>query len=438
MKRCRGWVWLLALALAAGCLTGCQQGSGDGVPPEGEVSSPPVTAAQPPEGALAAVETDSAGLLDIAKQLLIQYAASQGAQLTPGYPRNVLAGGRGEYTAELGFTLSADAGAPGLLAGCLDDGQSGTAQMRIVRYGADGYALTELGDLVEAGDLPPYDGPDYALSAAQADAAAAQAKRGWDGRCQYRTGLYQKEPTLEISYNGGLEWVEGPLAVAKLYSPDQQAQEFVPPGAVWVTQEKTAIFYQDGEELKALLSSDRGASWEESAVASSGAETRFRAIGFWSDTGGYAVFSAGRTMSQEGCSVYLTADGGKTWRPTATPAAQGKTSLVIGAKFVSEKVGFLCYRPENGLPCLYRTADGGDSWQRCEVALPAEYEGVYGAVQPPIFDGQYGLLPVAQGDDGDAAETALWFASDDWGEHWSLCSDSFPDELLSQRREDLG
>ena len=138
---------------------------------------------------------------------------------------------RGEYTAELGFTLSADAGAPGLLAGCLDDGQSGTAQMRIVRYGADGYALTELGDLVEAGDLPPYDGPDYALSAAQADAAAAQAKRGWDGRCQYRTGLYQKEPTLEISYNGGLEWVEGPLAVAKLYSPDQQAQEFVPPGA---------------------------------------------------------------------------------------------------------------------------------------------------------------------------------------------------------------
>ena len=87
--------------------------------------------------------------------------------------------------------------------------------MRIVRYGADGYALTELGDLVEAGDLPPYDGPDYALSAAQADAAAAQAKRGWDGRCQYRTGLYQKEPTLEISYNGGLEWVEGPLAVAK-------------------------------------------------------------------------------------------------------------------------------------------------------------------------------------------------------------------------------
>ena len=119
MKRCRGWVWLLALALAAGCLTGCQQGSGDGVPPEGEVSSPPVTAAQPPEGALAAVETDSAGLLDIAKQLLIQYAASQGAQLTPGYPRNVLAGGRGEYTAELGFTLSADAGAPGLLAGGL-------------------------------------------------------------------------------------------------------------------------------------------------------------------------------------------------------------------------------------------------------------------------------------------------------------------------------
>ncbi|MBO1680450.1 WD40/YVTN/BNR-like repeat-containing protein [Bittarella massiliensis (ex Durand et al. 2017)] len=438
MRRGRWQAWLLALALAAGSLTGCQQRGGAEVsPPEGE-ASPPVSAAQPPEGALATVQTDSAGLLDIAKQLLTKYAVDQGVQLTPDYPRNILAGGREEYTAELGFTLSGDGGTPGLLAGCLGDGLSGVAQMRIVRYGADGYALVELGNLVEAGDLPPYDGPDYALGAAQADAAAVRAKRGWDGRCQYRTGLYQREPTLEISYNGGLEWVKGPLAVAKLYSPDQQTQEFVPPGAVWVTQEKTAIFYQDGEEMKALLSSDQGASWEETAVASSGAETRFRAIGFWSDTGGYAVFSAGRTMSQEGCSVYLTADGGKTWRPTATPAAQGKTSLVIGAKFVSEKVGFLCYRPENGLPCLYRTDDGGERWRRCEVALPAEYEGVYGAVQPPIFDGQYGLLPVAQGDDGDAAETALWFASDDWGEHWSLCSEGFPDELLSQRRENLG
>ena len=281
MKRGRWQAWLLVMALAAGSLTGCRQGDGGEVPSEGALSSPPVSAAQPPEGALATVQTDSAGLLDIAKQLLTQYATDQGAQLTPGYSRNVLAGGRGEYIAELGFTLSADAGSPGLLAGCLDEGQSGTTQMRIVRYGADGYALTELGELVEAGDLPPYDGPDYALSAAQADAAAAQAKRG----CQYRTGLYQREPTLEISYNGGLEWVKGPLAGAKLYSPDQQAQEFVPSGAVWVTQEKTALFYQDGEEMKALLSSDRGASWEERTVASSGAGSRFRAIGFWSDTG---------------------------------------------------------------------------------------------------------------------------------------------------------
>ena len=127
--------------LAVGSLAGCQQRGGAEVsPPEGE-ASPPVSAAQPPEGALATVQTDSAGLLDIAKQLLTKYAVDQGVQLTPDYPRNILAGGREEYTAELGFTLSGDGGTPGLLAGCLGDGLSGVAQMRIVRYGADGYAL---------------------------------------------------------------------------------------------------------------------------------------------------------------------------------------------------------------------------------------------------------------------------------------------------------
>ena len=105
--------------------------------------------------------------------------------------------------------------------------------------------------------------------------------------------------------------------------------------------------------------------------------------------------------------VCTSPDSGETWEISDPNALY--TGTVIGAGFASETVGFISYRCffDNG-PEIARTLDGGKTWARLELDIPAEYAQYNMQPQTPTFSGNDGSYPVILLDkDGNDRTTTL-------------------------------
>ena len=105
--------------------------------------------------------------------------------------------------------------------------------------------------------------------------------------------------------------------------------------------------------------------------------------------------------------VCTSPDSGETWDISDPNALY--TGTVIGAGFASETVGFISYRCffDNG-PEIARTLDGGKTWTRLELDIPAEYAQYNMQPQNPTFSGNDGSYPVILLDkDGNDRTTTL-------------------------------
>ena len=115
--------------------------------------------------------------------------------------------------------------------------------------------------------------------------------------------------------------------------------------------------------------------------------------------------------------VCTSPDSGETWEISDPNALYAGT--VIGAGFASETVGFISYRYffDNG-PEIARTLDGGKTWTRLELDIPAEYAQYNMQPQNPTFSGNDGSYPVILLDkDGNDRTTTL--QTHDGGMTWT-------------------
>lgn len=115
--------------------------------------------------------------------------------------------------------------------------------------------------------------------------------------------------------------------------------------------------------------------------------------------------------------VCTSPDSGETWEISDPNALY--TGTVIGAGFASETVGFISYRYffDNG-PEIARTLDGGKTWTRLELDIPAEYAQYNMQPQNPTFsgnDGSYSIILL--GKDGNDRTTTL--QTHDGGMTWT-------------------
>jgi hypothetical protein len=66
---------------------------------------------------------------------------------------------------------------------------------------------------------------------------------------------------------------------------------------------------------------------------------------------------------------------------------------------------------------VYRTANGGQSWEKLDLLLPDEFISDVAGYQmiQPAFDGAHGVLPLVCNPDGKV----VWFETFDYGASWT-------------------
>ena len=181
-----------------------------------------------------------------------------------------------------------------------------------------------------------------------------------------------------------------------------------------------------GAPTKVLLSHDGGDTWRESVVEGSDrmftyGEWREQVvpsggfIGFWGE-GGYLVLTGPTSMGNQPMRIYLTDDGGDTWREIGDPHGD-HVSVLTGAGFSSDRVGFVCYRYfEDRGPDIWWTKDGGDTWEKLTLDLPEAYRGSFFTPLSPVLRGEEGIFPIRAS--GDTVST-LYLYTHDGGLTWS-------------------
>lgn len=231
---------------------------------------------------------------------------------------------------------------------------------------------------------------------------------------------------LNITFDKGKNWINVPIDKDKLFAGDYNGseQELIDDSYI-LTKNRVAFLYSEGanwESQKIILtySLDQGKTWEDSVVTDPYPSIRFRKVAFLNDDFGYVVISGGRTMSQEGSSVFLTHDGGKSWNKTNGPDT---TRLIADGGFVDQDTGFLSFgtiNPED--PDVYVTQDAGNSWEKATFNVPEKYDLIFVSAEVPMKEGDHLAVLVNQGPNGDylGGKVKGKFISKDNGQTWDF------------------
>ncbi|NLW74488.1 MAG: hypothetical protein GX057_06325 [Clostridiales bacterium] len=115
---------------------------------------------------------------------------------------------------------------------------------------------------------------------------------------------------------------------------------------------------------------------------------------------------------------YRSEDG--VWREIGN-AMDVCPQVLTGAGFFSETTGFLSFRytDEVGVPKIYYTTDGGDTWERLTVDMPAEYADLKMTPLSPAFDGSTAIYPITVHDNHGYLPT-IYLISHDEGLTWTI------------------
>ncbi|HLW47727.1 MAG TPA: hypothetical protein VKW09_08165 [bacterium] len=186
--------------------------------------------------------------------------------------------------------------------------------------------------------------------------------------------------------------------------------DVTPPGAPGVSRPAVLTDLTAWLESSTLLqTSDAGRTWR-----SLGPLPMFRARGngalfpvrgaldFIDERNGWRMMSAGTAGSEE-VDIHRTADGGATWVQVAraTPADESSGLPFGGNKsgitFLSATAGWVTgYQPGCGHTYLFATRDGGHTWRRQRLPLPARVKRWNGSTTSPMFfTARDGVLPVS-------------------------------------------
>ncbi|WP_034761516.1 WD40/YVTN/BNR-like repeat-containing protein [Rossellomorea vietnamensis] len=246
-------------------------------------------------------------------------------------------------------------------------------------------------------------------------------------------GYSLQQDQLQITFNKGKKWIQVPVEKENLSQGEYSGSEDeLIPDSYILTEDLAAFLYARDysvdKSVHLLYSKDKGETWEDAKVTPASPPIRFRKVGFLNESFGYVILSADRTMSQEMITVYLSKDGGKTWKEMPRPDI---TRLIYDGGFVDENTGFLSFgilNPEE--PDLHVTQDGGKSWTKATMEIPDQYKRIFVIAEVPFKEENHLAVYVNQGPNGDyeGGKVKGKFISEDQGRTWSFQEEVQPDE----------
>ena len=139
------------------------------------------------------------------------------------------------------------------------------------------------------------------------------------------------------------------------------------------------------------------------------------------------VSDIGVSAGSEDVELYRTVDGGTAWTVAASvtgkhlsPGGVSPSGIPLGGDktgvgFVSTQRGWLTgYGTQPGI-WLYETENGGRAWRATTLPTPPGYPatGQYPATLPPVFIGEWGVLPAQW------VNATIFYTTSDGGLHWS-------------------
>ncbi|MFJ7726661.1 oxidoreductase [Neobacillus sp. NPDC097160] len=239
---------------------------------------------------------------------------------------------------------------------------------------------------------------------------------------------------LKITFDKGNTWTTVPIVREQLFEGEYSGNkgELIENSFI-LSKNRAAFLYSDGPDLsskKIILkySLDQGKYWQDAVVTEQYPALRFRKINFLNENFGYVILSGDRTVSQEMSNVYVTHDGGRSWRET-NPS--NVTMLIKDGGFVNENTGFLSYgyiNPEE--PDLYVTEDGGNSWVKATINIPDQYRQIFVTAEMPFKEEDHLAVLINQGPNGDyeGGKVKGKFLSNNNGKTWEFSMEVKPNE----------
>ncbi len=244
------------------------------------------------------------------------------------------------------------------------------------------------------------------------------------------------------SQDGGQTWhdVTPPEPAAAAGTEIQATGYFKDTTSGWVV-------YAPGNDALAPKSAriwythDGGSSWQFSSLDTSGFQESFSpsTIVFVDDQHGWILAHLGEGMNHDYIAVISTSDGGLTWHVANNPTddTSGVQSCnKTGMAFADAQNGWLTLdcNGVDPVPHLFRTADGGATWQRLDLAAPADSPDLFnnsacGLYSPVLFSSLSSVFSLKCLDTATSkTETDYLYWTSDGGKSWQTAS--YPGGIL--------
>lgn len=223
------------------------------------------------------------------------------------------------------------------------------------------------------------------------------------------------DTSLVRTMDGGVNWTDiTPSGVTSLgYSANVY---FLDPLTGWLV-----VASPDYINGTIFHTSDGGINWSSLPVPFSGGQ-----IDFINASSGFILVNRGAAAGSSAVDVYSTSDGGTTWTPVYVMqpgAGEDVNSLPFGGQksgftFLDSMHGWVGGSiPMDGVIYLYSSVDGGHTWVKQSVDLPAGYETSMTEVgSARFFNEKDGFLPVRIMKD---ASNIDFYITHDGGVTWS-------------------
>ena len=229
-------------------------------------------------------------------------------------------------------------------------------------------------------------------------------------RIEETDSLCQVKPNVEdilFTTDGWHTSKEAPIKIVDIASETGKLET----GSYFISKDKIAFIHGDRE---ISISEDGGKTYRETSLPKDDKYLpRRQFIGFNDEGLCYALVTSGKVMSQEGSTVYISKDNGKTFKE----AGGFVSSLVNGVNIINDKVWYI----ETKLG-LKKTEDAGKTLEDVEIPCKGEFLEYYDTLMPPKFKGNEGVMYVSQGEDADygaGSKQVAKLITKDGGKTWT-------------------